>query len=99
MGATRTVSRKPLPGRVSFEASPEGESVAVYVDRPGFRRLLRTLERLAEGGEKQRFERSGRRRRKGRNGSGGAGQPIAALVFHLDEQGALDDQGTDEPEK
>lgn len=80
--ATQTKSEtKRIPrGRVQFEIGDDGSTLAVHVDRKGFRRLVETLERLAESGREQRFEKSGRSR-----GSGGGAKAVTGLVFHIED--------------
>jgi len=74
-------NKKTSRGKVSFELQNDGKSVAVHVDRQGFRRLLETLEQLAATGERQTFDKSGRNRRKPEQG---AGSDVAKLVFHIE---------------
>ncbi len=78
--ATETGIRgKTVPrGKARFEMAREGETLSVHLDRKGFRRLLDTLERLAETGEPQTFEKSGRA------GSGEGRAPLEKLVFHIE---------------
>lgn len=47
-------------GRLALELSGRGDEVTVQLDRRGFRRLLRALETLAEGGVAQEVRTSGR---------------------------------------
>lgn len=81
--ATQTKSEtKRIPrGRVQFEIEGDGRTLAVHVDRKGFRRLVETLERLAETGREQRFEKSGRSRG---SGSGDSAAGVTGLVFHIE---------------
>ncbi len=62
-------------------------TLEVHLDRHGFRRLLQTLELLAEHGEKQDFEKSGRQS-KGRSGTASQGPALTKLTFHISD--ALD---------
>jgi hypothetical protein len=82
--ADKPETRKPARGRVQFELQGNGKTVAVHLDRSGFRRLLETLEQLAETGERQSFAKSGRARPGGNNGSVTKGDGLAKLVFHID---------------
>lgn len=79
-------TKKPPRGRVQFEMQESGRSLAVHLDRAGFRRLLETLERLAETGEEQDFEKSGRARPGSRNGAADKRSSVARLVFHIDSE-------------
>jgi hypothetical protein len=72
---------KSTRGKVVFEAQSNGKTLAVHMDKPGFRRLLESLERLAETGEPQRFEKSGRARPGVKNGA------ISHLLFQIDGDG------------
>ena len=73
-------------GKARFELGRGGKTLAVHVDRQGFRRLVETLERLAETGERQMFEKSGRRSsgaKTSRSVDGNAAPD--KLVFHIDD--------------
>jgi|GEM_PF-4978772 len=87
--ATQTrPERKKIPrGRAQFEIQGDGKTLAVHVDRKGFRRLVETLERLAETGRQQRFERSGRARPGAGDRSGDDGKAVTGLVFHIEDDG------------
>lgn len=78
--------RKRTPrGNVRFEMQRNGKTVAVHVDRTGFRRLLETLERLAETGERQTFGKSGRNPANSASRKVDDDAAIARLVFHIDD--------------
>jgi hypothetical protein len=85
--AEKPATRKPARGRVQFETRADGKTLAVHLDRAGFRRLLETLERLAETGVPQRLEKSGRVRPGAKNGAAGKERAIAELMFHIDSDG------------
>lgn len=83
--ASGTTSRNEARGRVDFELQTDEDALTVHLDRQGFRRLLQTLEQLAETGGQQVFERSGHRR--GRRNSKAAGStPPTKLVFQVNEK-------------
>jgi hypothetical protein len=75
-------------GRVSFDVQRNGKEVTVHLDRQGFRRLLETLEKLAETGERQTFDKSGRNRRKSvsAESSNEDRTEISKLIFHIDAE-------------
>jgi len=86
MGTVTRPETKRMPlGKVRFDRQEDGRTLAVHVDRKGFRRLLQTLERLAETGGEQRFKKSGR----ARTGTSGNVEQvfgdITELVFHLED--------------
>ncbi len=85
--AEKHVTGKPARGRVQFEIQESGKTLAVHLDRPGFRRLLETLERLAETGKSQRLEKSGRSRPGGKNGGAEKEEAVKELMFHIDSDG------------
>ena len=85
MTSRETASGKEARGRVRFEMQANEQALAVHLDRQGFRRLLQTLEQLAQTGGQQIFERSGRQRR-GRNGKAPKTPPLTKLVFEIDEK-------------
>lgn len=77
--------RKKVPrGKARLELQPNGQDLAVQLDRPGFRRLLQTLERLAETGEDQTFEKSGRNRLRSKKADGAAGSDLRKLIFRIE---------------
>ncbi len=80
-GAATARSRQESAGRASFEIEVDQRALTINLDRAGFRRLLQTLERLAETGETQAFERSGRRQR--RRGRGGDSLTVEKLVLTI----------------
>ena len=83
---TASRPRKKAPrGEARFEAESNGTSITVHLDRQGFRRLLETLERLAETGEAQTFEKSGRGRGKSVRGAGEQGLDLQKLMFRIDD--------------
>ena len=82
-GAATARSRQEPAGRANFEIELDQRTLAIHLDRAGFRRLLQTLERLAETGETQAFERSGRR--WGRRARGGDGPTIEKLVLNINK--------------
>lgn len=83
MATVTSSERKKLPrGRVQFQIEGDGASLAVHLDRKGFRRLLDTLERLAETEEIQTFDKSGRRMTG--NGADQAENDITRLIFHIE---------------
>ena len=47
-------------GRLALELDGRGEALTLHLDRRGFRRLLKALETLAEGGLAQDVRTSGR---------------------------------------
>lgn len=59
-----------------------GKTLSVQLDRAGFRRLIQTLEQLAETGEPQTFEKSGRG--PARSGTGEKTTHPQKLVFRID---------------
>ncbi|MEZ5932928.1 MAG: hypothetical protein R3F54_13420 [Alphaproteobacteria bacterium] len=79
-------TRKIPRGRVQFDMQDNGRALDVRLDRAGFRRLLETLERLAETGERQAFEKSGRARPGSRNGAANRESAVVSLIFHIDGQ-------------
>lgn len=84
---TTAAGKAPL-GRVWFEIQGDDQALAVHVDRQGFRRLLQTLEQLAETSQLQTFERSGRGRRKAVQAATAEPPSIDKLIFCLEEDGA-----------
>ena len=82
-GATPKVSK----GRARFELGRGGKTINVQLDRQGFRRLVETLEKLAATGERQTFEKSGRRRQSGKGQTSDKGSLLDKLVFHIDDAG------------
>lgn len=84
MAARKSSLKKADPGRAEFLVQEDGV-LAIHLDRLGFRRLLKTLERLAENGEFQEFESSGPQT-KSRNGRTRQRRSVTSLAFHLDEQ-------------
>ncbi|MEM7045084.1 MAG: hypothetical protein AAF543_19925 [Pseudomonadota bacterium] len=72
-------------GKARFELGRGGKTLSVHVDRQGFRRLVQTLERLAETGERQTFEKSGRRPSGVGNRSEHGEKAPDKLVFHIDD--------------
>lgn len=85
MTPRRTASRKSTLGRAEFVIRAEEETLDVVLDRQGFRRLVQTLERLAEQGEKQEFEKSGRQG-KDRNGTASKNLSLTKLLFHIEDK-------------
>jgi hypothetical protein len=77
-------SRKIALGRAEFVVRPEDETLAVELDRKGFRRLLLTLEELAKSGHRQEFERSGRQHAAPK-GNGTPRPAIVRLRFSIDD--------------
>jgi len=84
MSPKKTRSRKGALGRAQIIMQENDKAVEIRLDRKGFRRLLLTLETLAEEGGKQDFERSGRQN-SDQNGSGSKEFSPAKLTFRLDE--------------
>ncbi len=86
MATSKEVAKKLPRGKARLELENDGKTLSVQLDRAGFRRLIQTLEQLAETGEPQTFEKSGR----GPAGSGNlAGQPNAQpqkLVFRIGDE-------------
>ncbi len=65
--ASRTATlKKPAAGKAQLVVDAEEEALEVSLDRHGFHRLLQTLEKLAQTGDDQVFEKSGRQARKGK---------------------------------
>lgn len=81
MAIAREAEKKGPRGKVRLEVEGGGKTLSVQLDRPGFRRLIQTLEQLAETGEPQTFERSGRGSAK--SGSGQPNVHPSKLVFHI----------------
>ena len=84
MSSKKARSRKRPLGRAQFIVQDEDQTLEVRLDRQGFRRLLLTLETLAQDGGKQDFERSGRQS-SSRNGSASKEFSPTKITFHLDE--------------
>ncbi len=63
------------------------ESLEIHLDRQGFRRLLHILEQLAETGDRQIFEKSGRQNSR-KNKGNSAGLPINQVAFSIDAEAA-----------
>ena len=63
MASDRTAPHKGANGRAQFVTQGEKKTLEVHLDRQGFRRLLETLEQLAQTGDKQTFKKSGRKRK------------------------------------
>lgn len=82
--AEKHATRKSARGRVRFETKADGATLAVHLDRLGFRRLLETLQCLAETGEPQRLEKSGRLRPGVKNGAARQDEAVTELIFHID---------------
>lgn len=81
-----TTSKKDALGRAEFIVSADEETLDVVLDRQGFRRLVQTLEQLAERGERQDFGISGRQG-KGRNGAASRKSLVLTkLTFHIDDK-------------
>ena len=79
--------QKKIPrGEVDFGLQGDKETVAIQLDRQGFRRLLETLERLAATGNSQTFEWSGKSRRDPKPGSSEKEGKITRLVFHIETE-------------
>lgn len=84
-----TAAEERKVGRAQFDMKSDEQTLTVQLDRQGFRRLLQTLEKLAESGQPQDFGRSGRkRRRKARSGDAAKEVSIDKLRFFLDENGS-----------
>ena len=81
---TRLQGKRVPRGTVRFSLQDDGKTLDVHVDRKGFRRLLQTLERLAETGVEQRFDKSGRGRPKAVDGSEATNAAVSELVFHIE---------------
>ena len=79
--AVKSETGKAERGKVRFELEKGGETVSVHLDKHGFRRLLETLQRLAETGENQTFDKSGRVRSGNKNGAA-----VSKMVFHIESQ-------------
>ena len=79
------LKRKTPRGNARFEIEDDGKTLSVHVDRQGFRRLLETLERLAETGEVQTFEKSGRGHTRSVRGTGEQGHDLQKLMFRIDD--------------
>lgn len=77
--------KKTPRGKARFELESNGKSLAVHLDRQGFRRLLETLERLAETGEAQTFEKSGRGHAKSASGTDEQRFDLQKLMFRIDD--------------
>ncbi|MEL6962167.1 MAG: hypothetical protein AAFO01_05380 [Pseudomonadota bacterium] len=84
--AVKSETRKSERGRVQFDSQDNGKTVTVHLDRLGFRRLLETLQRLAETGEHQSFDKSGRARAATKNGAAERGATVSKLVFHIESE-------------
>lgn len=87
MSDTEEPNRKKRPprGKARLELMQGGLALAVQLDRPGFRRLLQTLERLAETGEEQTFQKSGRNRSRSKQDAGTTGDDLQKLIFRIDD--------------
>lgn len=84
MAANRTTSNKRPLGRAQFVVQADHETLAVHLDRQGFRRLLQTLEQLAETGDRQDFEQSGRQQ-QGLGDAAPQDVSVGKLTFHIDD--------------
>ncbi|MEM8948075.1 MAG: hypothetical protein AAGA21_20580 [Pseudomonadota bacterium] len=60
MATAEKLDKKISRGKARLEIEGDGKTLSVQLDRVGFRRLIQTLEQLAETGEPQTFEKSGR---------------------------------------
>ena len=68
MATVKELEKRTPRGNARLEMEGDGKTLSVQLDRAGFHRLIQTLERLAETGEAQSFEKSGRG--PGRSGAG-----------------------------
>ncbi len=84
MASNRTAPRKGARGRAQFVIQAESETLEVHLDRQGFRRLLETLEQLAQTGDQQTFKKSGRQR-KGQACVSSKGTSFEKLLFCFDD--------------
>ncbi len=81
--ATKAQASRSSKGRAQLSLQVDRATLEVQLDRDGFRRLLQTLQQLAETGDPQLFERSGRRRMT----KGAADSDVVAvktLIFSID---------------
>ena len=85
MATVKEIEKKAPRGKARLELESDGKTLSVQLDRAGFRRLIQTLEQLAETGEPQTFEKSGRG--PGRSGSGADQQDNhpKKLVFRIND--------------
>ena len=84
MSASKTAPNAKTKGRVQFLVNSGVETVDILLDRRGFRRLLQSLEQLAETGERQVFDRSGRRLRDDKV-SASDDVSVRQLIFSIEE--------------
>lgn len=84
MASRRTAAQKVGKGQAEFLLQAENETLQVHLDRQGFRRLLETLEQLAQSGDAQIFQKSGRQQKK-RNRQKPEGGAITKLLFSISE--------------
>ena len=84
MSSKRTGSMGEARGRVQFIIKAEDEALEIRLDRPGFQRLLRTLETLAQVGGEQNFEQSGRKYQS-RDVAASGQITLTKITFHIDQ--------------
>ncbi|MGH1479605.1 MAG: hypothetical protein ACRBM6_12965 [Geminicoccales bacterium] len=82
MASRTATSKKPAAGKAQFVVDAEEEALEISLDRHGFHRLLQTLEKLAQTGDDQVFEKSGRQARKGKTKQSET-MTIGKLVFRM----------------
>lgn len=85
MATAKETDKKAPRGKARLEIEGGGKTLSVQLDRAGFRRLLQTLQQLAETGEAQTFEKSGRGPAKSGDGSGQETIHPQELIFHIDD--------------
>lgn len=85
MASRSAAAQKTGKGQAAFVVHAENETLQVHLDRQGFRRLLETLEQLAQSGDDQAFEKSGRQQKKKKNRQEPEGVAITKLLFSISE--------------
>ncbi len=86
MATAKELEKSAPRGKARLEMEGDGKTLSVQLDRAGFRRLIQTLERLAETGEAQSFEKSGRGPGKSGNGAGKHNTHPRELIFRIRDE-------------
>ena len=86
MATAEIVEKRAPRGKVRLEMESNGKTLSVQLDRAGFHRLIQTLEQLAETGEPQTFEKSGRGSARPGNGAGKQNTHPQRLVFRINDE-------------
>ncbi|MGI9485077.1 MAG: hypothetical protein ACR2RF_04165 [Geminicoccaceae bacterium] len=86
MATAKEMEKRAPRGKARLEIESSGKTLSVKLDRVGFHRLIQTLEQLAETGEPQTFEKSGRGPAKSGSRAGQQNAHPQKLIFRITDE-------------